>query len=413
VIATLLGAEEWGVATAALVVMGCIMMRKCHVNTCPVGVATQNPELRAMFTGNPDDVVNLFRFLAMEVREYMAELGFRTIDEMVGQVDKLEMRDDLKHWKYRNLDLSALLHKEPTNLDVALYKQEEQDHGLADQVDWALIAAAKPALENLQKVSASFDVINVNRTIGTMLSNEITKAYGSKGLPKDTIHFKFKGTAGQSFGAFAVNGIKMELEGDANDYVGKGLCGAELIIYPDKKATFDPSKNSIIGNVCFYGATSGEAYLRGMGGERFAVRNSGAKVVVEGIGDHGCEYMTGGLVIVLGDTGRNFGAGMSGGVAYIWDKNGDFDEKLNKEMVALENLTEEDHNILRLYIQNHIDKTGSINATKIIENWADFIPQFKKVMPIDFKKALISRSISLSEQLADKNVVYQDIQVVV
>ncbi len=411
VIATLLGAEEWGVATAALVVMGCIMMRKCHVNTCPVGVATQNPELRALFTGDADHVVNLFRFLAMEVREYMAELGFRTINEMVGQVDKLEMRDNIDHWKYKNLDLSALLYKEPTMLDVALYKQEDQDHGLDAQIDWDLIKDAKPAIDLGINVKGEYDVINVNRTIGTMLSNEITKKHGAKGLPKDSIHFKFKGTAGQSFGAFAVNGLKLELEGDANDYVGKGLCGAELIVYPSKDSSFDASQNSVIGNVCFYGATAGEAYLRGMGGERFAVRNSGAKVVVEGIGDHGCEYMTGGLVLVLGETGRNFGAGMSGGVAYIWDKQEDFASKLNTEMVALETLTEEDQNIIRFYVQNHLDKTASTTAETILQNWAGLITQFKKVMPIDFKKALLARSISLSQQLEDKNVVYQDIQV--
>jgi glutamate synthase (NADPH) large chain len=411
VIATLLGAEEWGVATAALVTMGCIMMRKCHLNTCPVGVATQNPALRALFTGNADHVVNLFRFLATEVREYMAELGFRTINEMVGQADRLEKRDDIQHWKFKKLDLSSILYKAPVSLEAALYKQEEQDHGIAEQLDWKLIAAAQPAINNQEKVYAEFDVINVNRSVGTMLSNDITKVYGGKYLPKDTIHFKFNGTAGQSFGAFAVAGLTMELEGDANDYVGKGLCGADLIIYPNKKSTFDPSKNSVIGNVSFYGATAGEAYLRGMAGERFCVRNSGARVVVEGIGDHGCEYMTGGLVIILGETGLNFGAGMSGGIAYIWDKAGDFDSKLNKEMVALEELSQEDHNILKMYIQNHKDKTNSDVADLILANWSSVVSQFVKVMPIDFKKALDKRNITLSEQLADKNVVYQDIQV--
>ncbi|MES2520085.1 MAG: glutamate synthase large subunit [Bacteroidota bacterium] len=410
-VAALLGAEEFGVATAALVTAGCIMMRKCHVNTCPVGVATQDPRLRAMYTGEADHVVNLFTFLATELREIMAELGFRTVNEMVGQSDRLEMKEALSNWKLKNLDLSPILYKQPMALDVALYKQEEQDHGLQDQIDWQLLEIAKPALENGTKVSAELNVINVNRTIGTMLSNEITKKYGAKGLPNDTINIKFKGTAGQSFGAFSVNGITFELEGDSNDYIGKGLCGAKLIVYPDKKATFKPSENSVVGNVSFYGATSGEAYLRGMAGERFCVRNSGAKVVVEGIGDHGCEYMTGGLVIILGETGRNFGAGMSGGVAYIWDKNKDFSPKLNGEMVAIEELTVEDENILRMYVEQHLKYTDSDVAATILNDWATLLPQFIKVMPQDFKKALVMRDITVSEVLADKNVVYRDIQV--
>lgn len=411
VIATLLGAEEWGVATAALVTMGCIMMRKCHLNTCPVGVATQNPELRALFTGNADHVVNMFKFMGQEVRELMAELGFRTINDMVGQSDRLEMRDDISFWKYKNLNLSTVLYKEPISLDVALYKQEEQDHGLEAQLDWQLIDKAQAAIAFGEKVSGEFEVINVNRTIGTMLSNEVTKVYGSKGLPKDTIHYNFRGTAGQSFGAFACNGITLELEGDANDYVGKGLCGAEIIVYPDRKAKFIPSKNSIIGNVSFYGATSGEAYLRGMAGERFCVRNSGAKVVVEGIGDHGCEYMTGGLTIILGETGRNFGAGMSGGVAYVYDKDGDFSTKVNMEMVGIEKLSQEDENILRIFVENHLEKTNSGVAKRILENWEELITQFVKVIPTDFKNALAKRGLTFSEQLADKNVVYRDIQV--
>ena len=410
-VAALLGAEEFGVATAALVTAGCIMMRKCHMNTCPVGVASQDPQLRALYTGQAEHVVNLFTFLAMELREIMAELGFRTVNEMVGQADRLEMKEGLNNWKLKNLDLSSILYKEPIALDVALYKQEDQDHGLQDQLDWKLLEIAKPAIDYKEKVTAEMDVINVNRTIGTMLSNEITKKYGAKGLPNDTIHVKFMGTAGQSFGAFAVNGITFEVEGDTNDYIGKGLCGAKLIVYPNKKATFKPSENSIVGNVSFYGATSGEAYLRGMAGERFCVRNSGAKVVVEGIGDHGCEYMTGGLVIILGDTGRNFAAGMSGGVAYVWDKNKDFAPKLNTEMVAIEELTVEDENILRMYIEQHFSYTDSGIAKKILDNWTDTLPQFIKVMPQDFKKALAMRDISYSEVLEDKNVVYRDIQV--
>ncbi len=410
-VAALLGAEEFGVATAALVTAGCIMMRKCHMNTCPVGVATQDPQLRALYTGEPEHVVNLFTFLATEFREIMAELGFRTVNEMVGQADRLEKKEGLTNWKLQNLDLSPILYKEPIALDVALYKQEDQDHGLQAQLDWKLLEIAKPALDNKEKVTAEMDVINVNRTIGTMLSNEITKKYGAKGLPNDTIHVKFTGTAGQSFGAFSVNGITFEVEGDTNDYIGKGLCGAKLIVYPNKRATFVPTENSIVGNVSFYGATSGEAYLRGMAGERFCVRNSGAKVVVEGIGDHGCEYMTGGLVIILGDTGRNFGAGMSGGVAYVWDKNKDFAPKLNTEMVAIEELTIEDENILRLYLQQHAQYTNSAVAKRILDNWIATLPEFVKVMPQDFKKALAMREISYSEVLEDKNVVYRDIQV--
>jgi glutamate synthase (NADPH/NADH) large chain len=401
-IAALLGAEEFGVATAALVTAGCIMMRKCHLNTCPVGVATQDPRLRAMYTGNPDHVVNLFYFLAQEFRELMAELGFRTVNEMVGQVDRLEMKENIQHWKYKHLDLSPILFKQPMSLDVALYKQEEQDHGLDVQVDWDLLKVAKPAIENQEKVYGEFEVINVNRTIGTMLSNEITKVYGAKGLPNDTIHIKFTGTAGQSFGAFSVNGITFELEGDANDYIGKGLCGAKLIVYPNKKAPFNPSENSVVGNVSFYGATSGEAYLRGMAGERFCVRNSGAKVVVEGIGDHGCEYMTGGLVVILGDTGRNFGAGMSGGVAYVLNAKGDFASKVNPEMVAIEELTQEDESILKLYVEQHLQYTNSDVAKGILDNWSESLAQFVKVMPQDFKKHLLLVTLQLQRFLKIK-----------
>ena len=293
-IATLLGAEEWGVATAALVVEGCIMMRKCHMNTCPVGVATQDPELRKRFTGNADHIVNLFKFLTQELREIMAELGFRTIDEMVGQSDCLGMKENITHWKYKKLDLSPILFKEPASLYTGLHKMEEQDHGIADVLDWKLLAAARPALDHQQKVYAAFTVHNTDRTIGTILSNEISKKYQSKGLPEDTIHFKFTGTAGQSFAAFNTKGVTLELEGDANDYFGKGLSGARLIVYPSQDAGFVPEENIIIGNVAFYGGTSGEAFIRGKAGERFGVRNSGVKAVVEGVGDHGCEYMTGG-----------------------------------------------------------------------------------------------------------------------
>ncbi|MCU0443786.1 MAG: glutamate synthase large subunit [Microscillaceae bacterium] len=409
-VAALLGAEEWGVATAALVTAGCIMMRKCHLNTCPVGVATQNEELRALFTGKPEHVVNLFTFLAMELREIMAELGFRTVNEMVGQSDRLEVRDNINHWKHKNLNLSTILYRPPVNLEVGLFKQEEQDHGISEVLDWELMKKAQPALRTLENVKAEFRIQNIDRSVGTMLSNEISKKYEAEGLPHDTIHFKFRGTAGQSFAAFGAKGLTMELEGDANDYFGKGLSGTKLILYPDRKATFEPSTNSIVGNVAFYGATSGEAYIRGMAGERFGVRNSGVKTVVEGVGDHGCEYMTGGVVIILGETGRNFGAGMSGGVAYIWNKSGDFENKLNQEMVDLEAINEEDSNILKLFIENHLEYTQSERAKFILENWETTIQQFVKVMPTDFKKALAKKGISLLEQIENKEIVYGILQ---
>jgi glutamate synthase (NADPH) large chain len=387
-IATLLGAEEWGVATAALVVEGCIMMRKCHLNTCPVGVATQDPELRKRFTGNADHVVNLFKFLTRELREIMAELGFRTVDEMVGQVECLEVNDNLKHWKSKKLNLSPILFKEPTSMYTGIHHSEDQDHGLEDVLDWKLLAAATPALESGQKVSATFNVKNTNRTIGTILSNEISKLYKSKGLPADTIHFKLKGTAGQSFGAFNTSGVTLELEGDANDYFGKGLSGARLIVYPAHDAGFVPEENFIIGNVAFYGATSGEAFIRGKAGERFAVRNSGANAVVEGIGDHGCEYMTGGRVLILGSTGRNFAAGMSGGIAYVYNVDGNFPSLCNPEMIDLDPLNEEDVREMKDMISRHYDYTGSTVAKFVLEDFENQLRNFVKVFPKDYKKVL-------------------------
>jgi glutamate synthase (NADPH) large chain len=387
-IATLLGAEEWGVATAALVVEGCIMMRKCHLNTCPVGVATQDPVLRKRFTGNADHVVNLFKFLTRELREIMAELGFRTIDEMVGQVECLEVNDNLKHWKSKKLNLSPILFKEPTSMYTGIHHSEDQDHGLEDVMDWQLLAAARPALESGQKVFAAFNVKNTNRTIGTILSNEISKIYKSKGLPPDTIHFKLKGTAGQSFGAFNTSGVTLELEGDANDYFGKGLSGARLIVYPAPDAGFIPEENFIIGNVAFYGATSGEAFIRGKAGERFAVRNSGANAVVEGIGDHGCEYMTGGRVVILGSTGRNFAAGMSGGIAYVYNVDGNFPSLCNPEMIDLDPLNEEDVREMKDMISRHYTYTGSTVAKFVLEDFENQLRNFAKVFPKDFKKVL-------------------------
>jgi glutamate synthase (NADPH) large chain len=391
VIAALLGAEEFGVATAALVAVGCIMMRKCHLNTCPVGVATQNKELRALFSGKPEHVVNMFQYLAQEVREIMAELGFRTINEMVGQSQMLEKRSNIDHWKIKNLDLSRILYKEEADDSVALYKQEEQDHGIANVLDWKLVEDAQSALKNQSKVTGEYVVNNLNRSIGAMLSNEISKVYDGEGLPAETISYKFRGTAGQSFGAFSTKGIKFELEGDANDYFGKGLCGAELVVFPDRKATFKPSENMAVGNVSFYGATSGEAYINGMAGERFCVRNSGAKVVVEGIGDHGCEYMTGGVVVVLGETGKNFAAGMSGGLAFIYDTKGDFDSKCNTEMVNLEGLESSDYDLLKDMIGKQYTNTNSEVAKFVLDNWDAEIVKFVKVYPTDYKRILMQR----------------------
>jgi glutamate synthase (NADPH/NADH) large chain len=395
-IAALLGAEEWGIATAALVVEGCILMRKCHLNTCPVGVATQDPDLRKRFSGAADHVVNFFRFMVQELREIMAELGYRTINEMVGQVDSLEVRDDITHWKYSKLDLSPILYREPASPYTGLYCTETQDHGLSNILDWKLLEAARPALERKEPVQASFPVVNTDRSTGTVLSNEITRRYRGAGLPDNTIHFKFRGTAGQSFGAFNTRGVTMELEGDANDYFGKGLSGARLIIYPDRAATFVPEDNSIIGNVAFYGATSGEAFIRGKAGERFGVRNSGAQVVVEAVGDHGCEYMTGGTVVILGATGRNFAAGMSGGIAYVYDVRGNFRENCNHEMVDLDPCQLDDKNDLFTMIQRHYEFTGSAVARFILDDFENQLPHFVKVFPRDYKRALAGKRIAVS-----------------
>jgi glutamate synthase (NADPH/NADH) large chain len=391
-IAALLGAEEWGIATAALVVEGCILMRKCHLNTCPVGVATQDPELRKRFAGNPDHVVNFFKFITQELREIMAELGFRTVNEMIGQVDCLQVRENINHWKFSKLDLSPILYKEPASAYTPLYCCEEQDHGLADVLDWKLLEKAKPALENKAKVKAEFEIKNTDRTVGTILSNEITKKYRGEGLPDDTLHFKFTGTAGQSFAAFTTKGVTLELEGDANDYCGKGLSGSRLIIYPPKTATYTPEDNIIIGNVAFYGATGGEAFIRGKAGERFCVRNSGANVVVESVGDHGCEYMTGGRVLVLGDTGRNFAAGMSGGIAYVYDVKGKLNENCNKEMVDLDACDVHDKNELFTMLQKHYEYTGSKIAKFILEDLNNQMQYFVKVFPKDYKKVLQAKA---------------------
>jgi glutamate synthase (NADPH/NADH) large chain len=391
-IATLLGAEEWGVATAALVVEGCIMMRKCHLNTCPVGVATQDPELRKRFNGAAEYVVNFIQFLTRELREIMAELGYRTIEEMVGQSDVLKAREGINHWKYSKLDLSPILYKEPADAFTGLYKQEEQDHGIAGVLDWKLIEEAAPALEKQEKVLISSPIKNTDRTTGTMLSNEITKKYGAAGLPENTVHLKFKGTAGQSFGAFNTCGVTLELEGDANDYFGKGLSGARMIVYPHKESGFVAEENILIGNVAFYGATSGKAFIRGKAGERFAVRNSGATAVVEGVGDHGCEYMTGGTVVVLGSTGRNFAAGMSGGIAYVYDILGQFSENCNMEMVDLDPIGDDDMETLKSLLSEHVATTGSTVAKFLLSDLDNQKNQFIKVYPRDYKKVMEMKS---------------------
>nr|WP_294942110.1 glutamate synthase large subunit [uncultured Mucilaginibacter sp.] len=387
-IAALLGAEEWGVATAALVAGGCIMMRKCHLNTCPVGVATQDPELRKLFSGKADHVVNLFRFMAEELREIMAELGFRTINEMVGRVQFLKVRDNIQSWKAKKVDLSGILHPVNITRGMTHYNSEKQDHGMDAIIDWKLLENAKAALEDKTPVFATYDVKNVDRTIGTLLSNEISKIYGSAGLPDNTINYKFKGSAGQSFGAFTTKGVSFELEGEGNDYVGKGLSGAQLAVYPAANATFNPEENIIIGNVALYGATSGELFVRGMAGERFAVRNSGATTVVEGIGDHGCEYMTGGRALILGETGRNFAAGMSGGLAWIYNPNGTFAENCNMEMVDLDPLSIQDEEQIIALLKKHIHLTGSKVAQGLLKNWKQVSSQFIKVYPKEYKRVL-------------------------
>ena len=387
-IAALLGAEEWGVATAALIVEGCIMMRKCHLNTCPVGVATQDPELRKRFKGDPDHIVNFFKFMTQELREIMAELGYKTVNEMIGQVQNLEMREGITHWKYSKLDLSAILYKQPADESTGLYKTEEQDHGIADVLDWQLLKIAQKAIDTKERVQGDFIIKNTDRTVGTIVSNEITKKYKAEGLPDDTIHFNYRGTAGQSFGAFNAKGLTHELEGDANDYFGKGLSGAKLIVYPDRTATFVPEDNILIGNVAFYGATAGEAYIRGKAGERFGVRNSGASVVVEGVGDHGCEYMTGGTVVILGNTGRNFAAGMSGGITYVYDADGTFASRCNMEMIDLDPVDQDDAIVLNDLIAKHYAYTASTVAKFVLGDFESQLKNFIKVFPKDYKKVL-------------------------
>jgi glutamate synthase (ferredoxin) len=389
VIGALLGAEEFGFSTAPLVSLGCIMMRACHLNTCPVGIATQNPELRAKFTGDPAHTVHFMTFIAQEMREIMAQLGFRTVDEMVGRTDVLEPKKAVEHWKAKGIDLSAILYQPEVGPEVGRYCQMAQDHGLEKSLDiTTLLDLCQSAIEKGEKVKAILPIKNINRVVGTILGNEITKRHW-EGLPDDTVHLHFQGSAGQSFGAFVPKGVTLELDGDANDYLGKGLSGGKLIVYPPQGSTFVAAENIIAGNVALYGATSGEVYIAGMAGERFCVRNSGVNTVVEAVGDHGCEYMTGGKVVVLGPTGRNFAAGMSGGVAYILDETGDFATRCNQSMVGLETLEDpEEIADLRELIQNHVNYTQSVKGQAVLANWEVNIPKFVKVMPKDYKRVL-------------------------
>ena len=390
VIGAMLGADEFGFATAPLVVMGCIMMRVCHLNTCPVGIATQDPELRKKFSGKPEFVENFFRFVAEEVRDYMARLGFRSVKEMIGRVDKLNVREAVDHWKAKGLDFAPILHKPDMGPDVAIHNVRGQDHGLEKTLDMTtLVPECREALENKKPVKIELPIQNINRTVGTILGHELTKRHGGEGLPEDTIQVHFRGSAGQSFCAFVPSGITFTLEGDANDYIGKGLSGGKLIVFPPRESTFEAEKNILIGNVALYGATGGEAFFRGIGGERFGVRNSGAHTVVESVGDHGCEYMTGGRVVVLGRTGRNFAAGMSGGIAYVLDEENSFRRRCNMEMVDLEDLVApDDVEEVKDLIRKHVEYTGSTVGERILGEWDLYQPRFVKVMPRDYKRAM-------------------------
>jgi glutamate synthase domain-containing protein 3 len=409
VIGAMLGADEFGFATAPLVVEGCIMMRKCHLNTCPVGVATQDPELRRKFTGRPEHVVNYLFFVAEEARELMAKLGARRVDELIGRADLLDTRKGIAHWKAKGLDFSRIFHLPDIPAveagGPARHHCETQDHGLDKALDNRLIELARPALERREKVTIETPIRNINRTVGTMLSGEIAKRYGHEGLADETVHVRLAGSAGQSFGAFLARGVWLDLIGDTNDYCGKGLSGGRIVVQPSPKFRGEPTENIITGNVALYGAIEGEAYFRGVAGERFAVRNSGAEAVVEGVGDHGCEYMTGGTVVVLGVTGRNFGAGMSGGIAYVLDERGDFVKYCNTAMVTLEPLVAEseqeaklarelwhkgqsDEANLKHLIGRHARLTGSAQAKSILERWNEYRAKFVKVFPGEYRRAL-------------------------
>ena len=389
-VACLLGAEEFGFATAPLVASGCVMMRACHLNTCPVGIATQNPELRKKFKGKPEHVVNFMYFIAQELREIMAKLGFRTVDEMVGKVEKLDRNSAIEHYKSRGIDLSPILHKVEVADDVDILNTEQQDHQLERALDFEIIDKAHPALFRKEPTVLDLKINNENRAVGAILSNEISKIYGAQGLPDNTLKINFKGSAGQSFGAFATKGLTLNVIGNTNDYLGKGLSGAKITVRIPDESTIIPEDNIIIGNVALYGATSGAVYINGKAGERFCVRNSGATAVVEGIGDHGCEYMTGGVAVILGAVGRNFGAGMSGGVAYVYDPKKTFVNKCNKEGLNLDPLSDEAHVLeLKSLIENHYNNTLSPLAQRILEQWETSVQQFVRVLPEEYRQALI------------------------
>ena len=409
VIAALLGAEEFGFATAPLVAVGCIMMRVCHLNTCPAGVATQDPRLRERFAGRPEHVVSFMRFIAQDMREIMAQLGFRTVEEMIGRVDRLAPRKAIDHWKAKGFDFSNILYQPDVGPEVGRFKQIEQDHGLEKSLDvTTLLDLCKPAIERGEKVRAELPIRNVNRVVGTITGSEITRKWGPNGLADDTVQIRFKGSAGQSFGAFMPRGMTFTLEGDANDHLGKGLSGGKIVVFPPAGSTFVPEENIIIGNVGLYGATSGEVYIRGMAGERFAVRNSGADAVVEAVGDHGCEYMTGGNVVVLGPAGRNFGAGMSGGIAYVLDEAGDFPTRVNKQMVDAESLEDaEEIAKVRGMIERHHQYTGSARAKHVLDNWDTLVSKFVRIMPKDFKRAVASLKRAHEQGLTGDEAVMQ------
>jgi glutamate synthase (NADPH) large chain len=405
VVAALLGAEEFGFATAPLVVSGCIMMRVCHLDTCPVGVATQNPELRSRFSGKAEFVVNFMQFIAEEVREIMAELGFRSVQEMVGHVECLDTRAAIDHWKASGLDIGPILMEPQNPYAQTMHQSVAQDHELEAAIDQQLIEQARHAIDHATPVTITTTIRNTNRTTGTLLGHEVTKKWNGAGLPDGTIKINLVGSAGQSFGAFLPAGIQMRLIGDANDYVGKGLSGGRLIVHPHPDASFAAEEQVIAGNVIGYGATSGELFLRGKVGERFCVRNSGALAVSEGVGDHGCEYMTGGRVVVLGPTGRNFGAGMSGGIAYVYDPAGEFADRVNYNMVQLEDLTADDVSFLQETVLRHRDLTGSPVAARILDAWGNESNKFRKVMPTDYKRVLTVMEDSKSAGLTEDETV--------
>lgn len=389
-IACLLGAEEFGFATAPLVASGCVMMRVCHLNTCPVGIATQNPELRKKFEGKPEHVVNYMYFVAQELREIMAKLGFRTLNEMVGQVQKLDRKKAIEHYKAAGIDLTPILYQVDVPEGTKFHNTEKQYHEIDKSIEFEIIGKAHPALFRKEKTTLDFPIYNTDRAVGAIISNEISKIYGADGLPENTLRLNFTGSAGQSFGAFATKGLTMVVNGNTNDYLGKGLSGAKLVIKVPFKSTIKPEDNIITGNVTLYGATSGEAYINGKAGERFCVRNSGAKAVVEGIGDHGCEYMTGGVAVILGSVGRNFGAGMSGGIAFVYDKDNTFRQKCNGDHLNLHPVDEDkDIKELKDLIENHYNATLSPLAQSILENWEKYLPKFIKVFPEEYRQALI------------------------